>query len=75
VDGVYVCVAYSSEYKIINMDTGHIQDLFSFDSGHLVPTITKISRVSFVCFYHTHQILSAQTAVSVCALVVKWSVC
>ena len=48
VDGVYVCVAFSSEYKIINMDTGHVQELFSFDSGHVLPTITKISRVSFV---------------------------
>ena len=47
IDGVYVCVAYSSEYKIINMETGHVQDLFSFDSGHVLPTITKISRVSF----------------------------
>jgi len=59
VDGVYVCVAYSSEYKIINMDTGHVQELFSFDSGHVLPTITKISRVSFsVCYevlcYYLH---------------------
>jgi len=46
VDGVYVCVAFSSEYKIINMDTGRVQELFSFDSGHVLPTITKISRVS-----------------------------
>jgi len=30
------------------MDTGHVQELFSFDSGHVLPTITKISRVSFV---------------------------
>jgi len=29
------------------METGHVQDLFSFDSGHVLPTITKISRVSF----------------------------
>ena len=48
VDGVYVCVAFSSEYKIINMDSGHVQDLFLFDSGQVVPTITKISRVSCV---------------------------
>ena len=30
------------------METGHVQDLFSFDSGHVLPTITKISRVGFV---------------------------
>jgi len=46
IDGVYVCVADSSEYRIINMDTGHVQELFSFDSGHVLPTITKISRVT-----------------------------
>ena len=47
---MYVCVAYSSQYQIINMDTGHVQELFSFDAGHVLPTITKISRVTYLCF-------------------------
>lgn len=48
-----MCVAFSSAYKIVNVDTGHIQELFSFDSTQVAPTITKISRVSYHHEYET----------------------
>ena len=45
-DGMYACVALASEYKIINTDSGHIQDLFPFESEHVAPLVTQISRAS-----------------------------
>lgn len=44
-DGSFVCVATSSEYKMVNFETNLVQSLFPFDSSQLQPTITKISRV------------------------------
>jgi hypothetical protein len=44
-EGAFVCAALQDQYKIYDYNNGAVQDLFPFDSEHLKPIITQISRV------------------------------
>ncbi len=48
-DGRFVCVALQGQYKIVNYENGQTQELFSYDSEHTKPHVTRISRVSVLC--------------------------
>lgn len=51
-DGALVCAASTTEYKMWQIKTGHLQDLFPFDGEQMTPIITKISKVgSNTVFY------------------------
>ncbi|CAL1541537.1 unnamed protein product [Lymnaea stagnalis] len=48
VDGVCVCAALTSGYCMIDMDSGHITDLFPIDSEQTHPVIKRISKEEFL---------------------------
>lgn len=60
-DGIHVCVALPSEYRIVNVETSHVQELFSFDLEQVNHIITPISREEYL--------LNAPNALGVFALV------
>ena len=45
IDGTFICTALPTQYYIINYVTGGVQDLFPYDSNHVRPIITRITRV------------------------------
>ena len=54
-EGAFVCAALQDQYKIYDYNNGAVQDLFPFDSEHLQPIITQISRVSlWIYLYGTN---------------------
>jgi hypothetical protein len=59
-DGALVCAASTTEYKMWQVKTGYLQDLFPFDGEQMTPIITKISKVGpntvFYCFKTLMQI-------------------
>lgn len=48
VDGSFICVATTSQYCMVNYETGHTQDLFPFDSENGKPLIRRISKEEFL---------------------------
>lgn len=46
VDGTYACVATTTQYCMVNFESGHLQDLFPYDSENSKPLIKRISKVS-----------------------------
>ena len=44
-DKTCVCVGLQSQYIIVDYETGHIQDLFPYDSEKTRPIVTRISKV------------------------------
>ncbi|KAK2144182.1 hypothetical protein LSH36_779g02008 [Paralvinella palmiformis] len=48
IDGTFICTALPTQYYIINYVTGGVQDLFPYDSNHVRPIITRITREEFL---------------------------
>ncbi|XP_055901147.1 transforming growth factor-beta receptor-associated protein 1-like [Biomphalaria glabrata] len=48
VDGIFVCAALTSQYCMIDMDGGHITELFPIDSEQIHPVIKRISKEEFL---------------------------
>lgn len=45
-DGIHVCAALTTQYCMINSQTGQITDLFPIDTEHTSPIVKRISKVS-----------------------------
>ncbi|CAG5123927.1 unnamed protein product [Candidula unifasciata] len=48
VDGIFVCAALTSQYCMIDTDSGHITDLFPIDPDQIRPIIKRISKEEFL---------------------------
>ncbi len=44
-DSTYVCIGMVTQYIIANYETGHVQDLFPYDSEKTKPIVSRISQV------------------------------
>lgn len=47
-DGYFLCLALSSQYMILNYNTGASQDLFPYDSEERKPIVKRIGREEFL---------------------------
>ena len=47
-DGSFVCAAMATQYCMINFESGHVQELFPYDSENNRALINKISQVNSV---------------------------
>ncbi|KAG1699826.1 Transforming growth factor-beta receptor-associated protein 1 [Nymphon striatum] len=47
-DGNFICVAMSTQYNVINSETGHRQDLFPYDSDSVSPLVKRINKEEFL---------------------------
>ncbi|ESP04691.1 hypothetical protein LOTGIDRAFT_135703 [Lottia gigantea] len=48
VDEKHVCAALTTQYCIIEIDTGNIQDLFPFDTEYVNPVVKKVTKDEFL---------------------------
>ncbi|XP_062566210.1 transforming growth factor-beta receptor-associated protein 1-like [Saccostrea cucullata] len=48
IDSPFVCVAMSSQYSMINTDTGYEQSLFPYDSENCRPIIKRVGKEEFL---------------------------
>lgn len=48
IDGIHVCAALSTQYCMINSETGQVMDLFPFDSEHQNAIVKRISKEEFL---------------------------
>lgn len=44
-DGQFVCLALSSKYVVVDIESGYIQELFPYDGSITVPLVKRITKV------------------------------
>ena len=46
VDGLVICAGITSQYCMLNYDTGQFTDLFPIDTENIMPIVKRISKVT-----------------------------
>lgn len=74
IDGIHVCAALTTQYCMINSETGQVTDLFPVESEHTNPIVKRISRVctNELSFFFTLVVSPGQTLHELRNTFIQW---